>query len=433
MILKTILTIILIEQLFKLSIKYLNYEKVIRIDVKSNSEENDDLYVHIISEIGFNINTFDGKLKNPWVKQPCPFYGDFECSPLEVQISRFFDCLALNQFKPRDLFDKNHIQYYNRYFDYSIEQAIENSSMVSSYYYNPKEVCTFGFNLYTSFKLSRLQKYIERNAVFFKLSIKKWYIPILNIGITSALFISSYNTLKSYEPFMKMDDYLFVNRDLLFQKVLHKYLKPPHGMCDDYDNEDKTPFNSNNQWHCYRQCLKNLCQKEFKCKPVFIDNTINELDFTSNDLIDCNYSLQNSFDKFIEENNYRVKCLQICPKDCRNIDFKLRYLEYETGINFTEFQENLMQNMEKMIQTRTYPDSFTKFADKYQIEKKLVVDSSQPMFVYNEESVLSFIEYMCYCGGLIGLWFGTSAKDIVFVLIRFRFWIKIRLNSIKFN
>ncbi len=56
------LTIILIEEMLKLSINYLNYEKVIRIDVKSNSEDNNDLYVHIISDVKFDTYlTYNGK------------------------------------------------------------------------------------------------------------------------------------------------------------------------------------------------------------------------------------------------------------------------------------------------------------------------------------------------------------------------------------
>ena len=51
------------------------------------------------------------------------------------------------------------------------------------------------------------------------------------------------------------------------------------------------------------------------------------------------------------------------------------------------------------------------------IQKSLYWDSTQPMFVYKEEPVLSFIEYMVYLGGLIGLWFGTSANDVITILL----------------
>ena len=158
--------------------------------------------------------------------------------------------------------------------------------------------------------------------------------------------------------------------------------------------------------------MKSFCQKQLKCKPVFIDNTINELDFSSNDLIDCNYSLQKSFDKFIEENNLREKCPQICPKDCHIYDIKFRTFNYEMDINMSEVMKNR-------------DDQYLNNLEKYPFKKRLVSDSTQPMFVYNEESVMSFTHYMCYCGGLIGLWFGTSAKDVIVLLLELRLWIAI--------
>ena len=170
------------------------------------------------------------------------------------------------------------------------------------------------------------------------------------------------------------------------------------------------PFNATNQWHCYRQFLKSFGEKKFKCKPVFIDNTIHELDFSSNDLFDCNLSLQKSFDKFIEENNLRAKCLQICPKDCRIVDIKIRIWENKMDFNFTIIEQNLY--------------NFSNYLQKYPFKKTLVSDSTQPMFVYNEEPVMPFTEYLCYCGGLIGFRFGTSTNNIIFSLIKLRLWLK---------
>ena len=71
-----------------------------------------------------------------------------------------------------------------------------------------------------------------------------------------------------------------------------------------------------------------------------------------------------------------------------------------------------------------YTDIYN-FIQKYQIKKRLIWDSTQPMFVYNEEPVMTFTEYLCFFGGLIGLWFGTSAKDIIVLLAKYRFWIEI--------
>ena len=53
----------------------------------------------------------------------------------------------------------------------------------------------------------------------------------------------------------------------------------------------------------------------------------------------------------------------------------------------------------------------------------MVWDTTQPMFVYNEETVMSFIDYICYCGGLVGLLFGASAVDILYIIFSKTTWI----------
>ena len=280
---QAILTILLIFESFKLTINYLNYSKVIRIDIKSNSEDNNDLYVHIISDILFGLPLALGKFEHLWMKVPCLFQGvtrngsvlDPPWLDSDELKNAFFKCLYQNGMKAKDMFDNNLIQSYHGYYGYSTDmEIIENSSMVNSYYFNDiNRDNGLNMNLFSSFKLRKnhLQQKYETNSVLFKILIKKW----INLEqLNSDLTLSLYNTLKSCETFVKSSNSIYLNQDLLFHKVLHKYLKPPHGMCDDYDNEDNRPFNATNQWHCYRQCLKSFAQKQFKCKPVFIDNTI---------------------------------------------------------------------------------------------------------------------------------------------------------------
>ena len=100
---------------------------------------------------------------------------------------------------------------------------------------------------------------------------------------------------------------------------------------------------------------------------------------------------------------------------------KIRTFEYESDINFDEFNR-LYDRVEKKNITF---DIFLSLIEKYPIVKRLIWDANQPMFVYNEESVMTFNQYLFYCGGLIGLWFGTSAKDIVVFLAESQFWIMI--------
>ena len=67
---------------------------------------------------------------------------------------------------------------------------------------------------------------------------------------------------------------------------------------------------------------------------------------------------------------------RICPKDCRIFDIQIRTLDYEPNINYKEISEYSGKlDLDLFIQ-------------KYQIVKRLVSESTQPMFVYNEESLL---------------------------------------------
>ena len=98
-----------------------------------------------------------------------------------------------------------------------------------------------------------------------------------NYHVPNAYIISSsYNILKTYQ----LNNYYprsfdFEDLTILVSKTMHQYLKDSYGDCS--ENQDRL-FNSTNQWQCYRQCIKTLAQKKFNCKPVFIENTLHELD-----------------------------------------------------------------------------------------------------------------------------------------------------------
>ena len=83
----------------------------------------------------------------------------------------------------------------------------------------------------------------------------------------------------------------------------------------------------------------------------------------------------------------------ISPKDCLTVDYSSVVKRSDSEMN-NEFWYNLNESQ------RYY-------------RKSLIWDSTQPMFAYNEESVMSFTDYLVNCGGLIGLWFGTNAKDFI--------------------
>ena len=55
-------------------------------------------------------------------------------------------------------------------------------------------------------------------------------------------------------------------------------------------------------------------------------------------------------------------------------------------------------------------------------ERVIVWDSHQLMFAYIDEPVITFTQYLVFCGGLMGLWFGQSLKDMFSLLIDKHFW-----------
>jgi len=147
---------------------------------------------------------------------------------------------------------------------------------------------------------------------------------------------------------------------------------------------------------------------------LFIDNYLHELDFYENlSENSCFYfDLKQSF----HEINLTIsaKCMKYCPKDCLRVEYKSRVVSSDSYIG-NDFWHNLS-------------------VDHMYTEKSLVWDSTQPMFVYREEPLLSFTDYMSYIGGLFGLWFGTNGKDfIIWVMESIGFiwvWIPIKYNQI---
>ena len=397
-------------ELLKVSIIYFNYEKSIRIDAKSNSDDN-NLFINIITDIFID----DLQVLQKYLKilpQNCietiqlhnKWHGD--CSTKEEKIfqqNHFMECLSIDGISVKKMFSEEQLQEYTNDFQYHAQIGRElnlSDSKHFTYAYTfhqgePIVKCSFFLNLVTSINMSHIQitPRSKRNE-FFRLKILK--NSLVSNRRHTYIYLSHENPLHSYDIPGIYSEISDVNQTIIVQKLFHKFLKPPHGNCSDYlDNSEL--FFANNQWQCYRRCLKNKGRKELGCNPLFIEYTIHELDFTASDLqINCNSSLQQKFDKYVDENDLKTKCEKFCPKDCQRIDFKMKTIRnssnYETDRQSTHYT------------------------------KSLVWDSTQPMFVYYEEPIMSFIEYLVHCGGLVGLWFGTSAQDVIRLFLKLRIW-----------
>ncbi|CAG2104406.1 unnamed protein product [Medioppia subpectinata] len=62
--------------------------------------------------------------------------------------------------------------------------------------------------------------------------------------------------------------------------------------------------------------------------------------------------------------------------------------------------------------------------------ERLVWDSTQPMYVYKDEPIMSFPAYMSYIGGLFGLWFGTNGQQLIVAVIDSRLWLWLRQSFV---
>ena len=227
--------------------------------------------------------------------------------------------------------------------------------------------------------------------------------------IISKIIIHSQFIPTYYETHVKHDfdftDVLYPkNYTLSVVRSSRQYLGSPYGQCSDYRNSN-SDIKSRQQ--CYRNCFRLNIQKEFQCIPLFVDYFVSELDFISNTTKFCLKSYKEFQQKF------RDKCMKLCPKECLRVEYSYRITESDSrfGIDYWLRQEE---------QKRLY-------------SKSIEWDSSEPMFVYSEGPVMSLSDYLVNFGGLMGLWFGISVKDLIFILTGTEFYKKISgySNSIR--
>jgi hypothetical protein len=80
--------------------------------------------------------------------------------------------------------------------------------------------------------------------------------------------------------------------------------------------------------------------------------------------------------------------MKYCPKGC--IDFEIIHTNEEEFHNL-------------------YPKDYT-----YNFKEVPVLwDEKYPLISYIETPVVLFTEYLCYCGGLLGLWFGSNDYQVI--------------------
>ena len=143
--------------------------------------------------------------------------------------------------------------------------------------------------------------------------------------------------------------------------------------------------------------------KSWECVPYLIDNFITEYDLTNDETKSCsNNTLEDMNNRKRVERGFVEKCLKICPKECFRVEYSSKLKERES------YFDNQV-----WLTKQTYFRPF---------ERVIVWDSSEPMFAYIDEPVMTFTQYLVNCGGLMGLWFGQSLKNMFSLLIDKTFW-----------
>jgi hypothetical protein len=177
-----------------------------------------------------------------------------------------------------------------------------------------------------------------------------------------------------------------VNNLLLsIKKISTVNIEYPFSNCTNYE-KTISPFNSSSNEDCIRKCIQNYCYRSYNCSLWRIANVISELDEEYENLKPCNRKLSKncSNDKFYD------KCNLLCPKDCIQESY------YLSTINLT-----------------------TSSDIKFSIVQ-LEWDDKRPIISYIETPVITYVEYICYIGGLLGIWFGfsiSSLNEMIYILM----------------
>ena len=207
------------------------------------------------------------------------------------------------------------------------------------------------------------------------------------------------------------------NYTIALSKTSHQYLSPPYGQCNTYKGDSIHPFDASNSIQCYRKCIQWRHKNLLNCVPIFIYNLMNENSFKSLNTNVCNitsfdirYNISNEMNKF---------CHNFCPKDCFNVEYKSKAIKSEIHFDNQKWFDFQLPDIVKQRIGRmgANVENNVRFVLR-PVERRIIWDSSEPIFAYTDEPVLTFTQFLVNFGGLMGLWFGQSVTDIINTTIK---------------
>ena len=202
--------------------------------------------------------------------------------------------------------------------------------------------------------------------------------------------------------FNKLIDISGRNYTIIVKKSSHQYMSRPFGQCFDYRIPNEVTYQSMSYTECYHKCLIHHYIKKYNCVPYIIENFITEYNLTNKETKMCSTNTEDVINRRPIEKIFVKKCSKECPKECFRVEYTPEVKERSTYFsNQVWFDTNIYNRS---------------------VQRSIVWDSSEPMFAYIDEPVLTFTQYLVYCGGLMGLWFGQSLKDLFSLIIDKSFW-----------
>jgi len=386
-------------QLIIVTISYLNYDSMIKIEIFDQNFDkiglppidiNFEIYILLIAEdSNKTLNSLVNQKRCISLKKLNELYFEFKkLNVFNCEINNngvYEDCDQNIDPVVRIWGEDNHLKDLYRIVEESGEcirgsfiQTLSqfNSISLTVKYFYPNQTNT-------SYKKNLNGNYVEQ-ADFFKIytnSTKNWHL-FFSLGIDDN---NSHNDglFRQYDV-LRLNE----NRELsLFKKSFELLEFPYKSKCSYYDRSE-TRFNSSSHKHCIRQCIRYLCQIKLNCSCFALDQEVRETDYGYNTLNICyNYSEIS----YLKVNYHKKFCANLCPVDC---------IKKEYEVTFGEINYFSLEDLRRLT---------------------INWDDSKPFIIYKDTPVMSFTRYFCYIGGLFGMWFGTRANQLYDFLIEKRF------------
>jgi len=190
------------------------------------------------------------------------------------------------------------------------------------------------------------------------------------------------------------DSTIFVN------KLVKTYLGYPYSQCYRYTHQ-AIKYEERSQTHCFRSCRNRYIQKDINCSLLFLNGYVHEGEYDHGKKYCENIvSNVNDLQKILnlsQSLEIHSKCKNECLQSCHQIDYDWKEVKHGFATYVIQRNVKILHDISK--------------APRYKMS--IVWDSSKPMFKYSEHPIMTFTSYLVDCGGLMSLWFGTSANDVL--------------------